>query len=407
MTIVSGRFVGATKEEILDILMANAKQSLGSDLNDDELAVIRTFYDPVATLLADIQSDISAVLDSAQLDHAEGMALDLLVVLIGISRKPAYASVGEATFSRGSAASVDYTIPRNTIIQTDATDPVRFETTEKAVLLAGNTSVSNVPIKAVEPGLRGNVGADTLTVMTDAPAGIENATNPSQTDGGENEEADDDLRERAKSELSSGMRATAVGVRNQLLKAEGVRSVSLFINDTDATDGAGRPPQHTEYVVEGGTDAVVGQTLFDSKAAGDGTIGGVLGTIVNYDAEIGNGQTHPVEFTRANEIPIYVDMDLSVTNEYGGDEKVRDKIVRYIGGIISSGDEEDGTLRTGDDVVYTKVLAAIMSIDGVADATSLTIGNSASPTGTSNIAIAASEMATADATDGSITITEV
>jgi uncharacterized phage protein gp47/JayE len=242
--------------------------------------------------------------------------------------------------------------------------------------------------------------------MTDAPNGIELVTNPTQTTGGENQEDDDDLRERAKSELSDGMRGTALGVRNQLKKSDGVKSVSLFINDTDTTDGDGRPSQHTEYVVEGGEDQSVGQTIFESKAAGDGTIGGILGTRVEIQAEIGNGQTHPVEFTRSTEIQVYVDMDLATTDEYEGDTKVRDVIVRYLGGIISSGDEEDGDLLAGDDVIYTKVLSAVMSIDGVSDATNLAIGTAANPTGTSNIAIALSELATGDATDGSITITE-
>ena len=407
MTMDSGRFVGATQDEILSILMANAKVEFGDDLNDTQLAVIRTFYRPVAALLADVQSDIGSVLDSAQLDYAEGTALDLLVALIGVNRKPAFDSKGEVTFSRDSDADVDYTIPKGTTVQTDSIDPIRFETTEKAVLQSGTSSVSGVSIRAVEGGTHSNVGANTLTVMTDAPTGIEEATNPAQTFGGENEEEDSDLRERAKSELSDGMRGTAIGVRNQLLKTEDVKSVSLFINDSDDTDADGRPSQHTEYVVEGGVDQAVGQTIFDSKAAGDGTIGGVLGSRVAVDAEIGNGQTHPVEFSRSTEIQIYVDMDLSTTDQYEGDSEVRDAIIRYIGGLITSADEEDGTLRSGDDVVYTKVLSAVMSVDGVADATSLTIGKSASPTGTSNLAVAQTEIATGDATDGSITITEV
>lgn len=401
------RFVGATEDEILDILMVNAKVVFGDDLNDSQLAVIRTFYRPVAALLADIQADIGSVLDSAQLDYAEGIALDLLVALIGVSRKPAYAAKGEVTFSRGTNATTDYTIPRGTTVQTDALDPIRFETTEKAVLQEGTSSTSGVAIEALEPGTESNVGPNTLTVMTDSPTGIESVTNPEQTEGGENEEEDDDLRERAKSELSDGMRGTAMAVRNQLRKLEGVKSVSLFINDSDSEDSDGRPPRHTEYVVEDGEDQEVGQTIFETKAAGDGTIGGILGTKVEVDAEIGNGQTHPVEFSRSTEIQIYVDMELETTNEFEGSKKVRDSIIRYLGGLITSGDEEDGELRAGDDVIYTKVLSAVMSIDGVADAPSLTIGTSANPTGTSNLTVAQTEVATGDATDGSITITEV
>lgn len=407
MTIENGRFTEDTADQILSVLMANAEAELGPDLNDDEVAVIRTFYQPVANLLADLQVDIGDVMDSAQLDFAEGKALDLLVALIGVSRKPSYAATGTATFSRDTNADVDYTIPIGTVIQTDSIDPIRFETTKKGTLSSGTSEVTGVEIEAVESGTQGNLGANTLTVMPDPPTGIESVTNPAQTDGGEDEEDDDNLRERAKSELADGMLATVIGVRNQVLKVQGVKSVSPFINDTNTEDANGLDGHHVEYVVEGGADESVGQTIFESKAAGDGTEGGLRGTGVTIQAEIGNGQTHPVSFTRPTDVLIYVDMDVSVTNEYEGPDEVRDSIIRYLGGLITSGDEEDGTLLAGDDVVYNKILSAIMSVNGVADVTSLSVGKSASPTGTSNLTISSTEVATGDATNGSITITEV
>lgn len=408
MTFEDGRFIGATKAEILTVLVENAKKQerFGDDLNDNQLAVIRAFYDPVAGLLADMQEELSAIVDAGQLDYATGLSLDLLVTLIGVRRKPASKSDGTAKFSRDTADTVDHTIPRGTVVQTNANDPVRFRTTEKRILSAGDTSVT-APIQATEAGAGGNVGANTLTVMTSPPTGIEAVTNPSQTTGGENEEADDDLRARAQDELSDGMRGTVIGVINELKKTEGVKSVSPFINDESSVDGDGLDPHHVEYVVEGGTDTDVGQTLLESKAAGDGTEGGNHGTAVTIQADLPTGQTHPVAFSRPTEVLIYIDLDLDTTDTYAGDDEVRDAIVRYLGGIITSGDQDDGELRVGDDVIYTKVLSAVMSVEGVADAPSVTVGKSSSPTGTSNVAISDTEVANGDATNGSITITEV
>jgi hypothetical protein len=201
------------------------------------------------------------------------------------------------------------------------------------------------------------------------------------------------------------MLATAPGIINALKKTTGVKSVSMFINDSSATDGDGLESHHFEAVVEGGSDSDVGEAIWNSKAAADGTQGGVHGSSVTYNADLGNGETHPVHFSRPTTVPIYVDMTLDTTDVYDGDDAVRDAIIRYVGGTLTSGGSEDGELRVSDDVVYTQVLAAVMSVDGVADATSLTIGKSASPTGTSNLSIAAGEIATADGTDGSITIT--
>jgi uncharacterized phage protein gp47/JayE len=399
-----GRFVPADADEVLTVLMNNARTQFGNDLNDDEEAAIRLFYIPVANLIADVQEDISLVLDASQLDFAEGKALDLLTTLIGVYRKPAKKASGTVTFSRESAAGVDYTIPKGTVVQTDAIEPIKFETTETTTLTSGTTSIADVAVEAVETGPDGNLGTNALTVMPDPPAGIEEVTNAAQTSGGNREENDDELRDRAKDELSNGMRGTAKGVRNELLKTENVQSVSLFINDSDVTDGNGLKSHHFEAVVEGGADADIGQTIFDSKGAGDGTQGGVHGTLVSYDAEIGNGQTHPVEFSRPTDTQIYVDMSISVTENYGGDEDIRDEIIQYIGGILSSGNNEDGELRVGDDVIYSQIQHAIMSVNGVYDVTSLTVGTSASPTGTSNISISNTELATGNATDGSITI---
>jgi len=406
MTMENGRFVPDTSELILEVLMENAQNVFGDDMSKSQESNIQTFYRPVSLLLADIQVDIATVLRSSQLQYAQGNALDLLVALIGVARKDALASTGEVMFSRSTNADVDYTVPAGTTVQTDSNDPVRFSTTKSVTMVSGTQSIT-AEIEADEPGTNGDVGSNTLTVMTDPPAGIESVTNNSPTFGGEDEEGDEALRARARSELSDGMRGTARAVQNQLLKVEGVTSVSLFINDDDTDDAAGRPPQHTEYVVEGGGDQAVGQTIFDTKAAGDGTLGGYVGSLVEVTADVGNGQTHPVAFSRSQTVKIYVDLDIETTKTFEGVDEVKNAIVQYIGGVITSGDEEDGDLRVGDDVIYTKVLSAIMSVNGVADAPSVTVGTSPSPTGTSNIVVDDTESGKIDATDTSISITEL
>ena len=406
MKLQEGRVVPDTEDEIMDVLMNNARNVFGENLNDDEQAVIKIFYTPIARMLADLQNDLRTVLDSTQLDYAEGFALDLLTALIGVKRKDATKSTGEATFSRETAASVNYTIPKGTVIQTDSVDPTRFVTTEVASLPAGQVSVSGVPIEAQEAGVDGNVGANTLKIMTNPPTGIEEVINPSQTGGGKNSETDDELRERAKRELSEGMRGTSRAIRNQLLKMEDVNSVSLFINDTESTDADGIPPHHTECVVEGGLDQEVGQTIFDTKGAGDGTHGGARGSPVTVEAEIGNGQTHPVSFSRPNVVQIYIDIELKTNAEYQGDEKVKDSIVNYIGGTTTTGNTTGGDLRTGDDVIYSKIIYRIMKISGIEDVTSLNFGKTNPPTG-GYVQINDTEIATTSSIDGSITITEV
>lgn len=99
-------------------------------------------------------------------------------------------------------------------------------------------------------------------------------------------------------------------------------------------------------------------------------------------------------------------MNITTTDVYEGDSEVKDEIVHYVGGVLSSGDEEDGNLRVGDDVIYRKIIGQIMSVNGVADVSSLNIGFSSSPTSTTNLTVAANEMASVSALDSSITITK-
>lgn len=520
MTMKDGRFEEDTKAEILDAMIADAKEYFGEDLNDAQYNVIREFYDPIAERLAVAQGDIGLVLDSSQIDHASEEALDLLTALIGIRRDEATPATGTAEFTRSTPADNDYTVPEGTVAQTDSQTPVMFETTAAAIIsgpatdedtttysttsgtfavqtsftidvtyrntvdvqadfrttddatpvtayleiadatngvvvqsdsttsgtfvtsgpvtydvssLTGNvkfeyrlksgdgaTSVeltnataakggetgTTAAIEAVEGGLRSNVGPNTVVVMPDPPAGVEDVTNPAETTGGTEREDDDELRTRAKDELAEGSRASAPALVNAMTALQGVTSVSIFVNDTNSDNtGSGGLPDHSfELVVAGGNDTEIAQAILETKAAGDTSYAGANGTATSASADLPNGQVMTIEFSRPVEVQIYVDVDLEVTSEYAGDTAVQDAIVNYIGGLLTSGNDVTG-LGVDDDVIYTEVMAQVQMVEGVHDVPTLEIGTSADPTGTSNIVISSSEVAIADGTDGSLTVT--
>lgn len=406
MTFKDGDYLTDTQEQILDAMIENAKNHWGNDLKDDELAVIRLFYKPIAAQFSQAQTDIGLVLQSAQIDHAEGTQLDLLTALIGVKRDPETKATGEVTFSRSKSAGVDYTVPSGTVVQTDSNDPTKYETTESVVLLEGTTSIS-AKIESLTEGVETNAGANTATIIPDPPAGVEEVTNPSEITGGTDEETDEVLRERAKEELANGSRASAPALYNSVKSLDGVTSVSLFINDTNTDNtGTGGLPDHSfEVVAAGGVDGEIGQEIFDTKAVGDTSYGGANGTLVSTTADMPNGQTHGIDFSRPTEVKIYIDTDLDVTDEYAGNDALKSNLVQYIGGLLPSGNEESGELNVGEDVIIGEVEYAIRSTAGVYDVNSLTIGKSSSPTGTSNIAIADSEISQADGTDSSMSLT--
>jgi hypothetical protein len=126
------------------------------------------------------------------------------------------------------------------------------------------------------------------------------------------------------------------------------------------------------------------------------------------EAELPNDQTHPVDFSRANPVTIYIEADVAVNSTYESDEDVLDSIVKYVGGQTTDGFERDGELGVTDDVLYGEIEYRIRDIPGVYDVTSLKIGRTDPPESTDNISIGNMEEANTDArTDITLTTTEV
>lgn len=573
MTIVDGRFEDETTEAILDAMVEDAKEYWDEPLNDNSLNVVRTFYRPIAEQLAQAQDDIGLVLDSTQIDHAKGSALDLLTALIGVQRDPATKATGHVTFSRDTPATSLYIIPSGTTVQTDSSDPTRFVTDEtvnlrnyedfedgdlleyngstgdfnvqSTVVLEGTQSLessgtsgsriirddveinegtnfqfltrvetgakantefsfidssnfyrvvvdegtgrvalevfdggtgstvvedtsASVPVSekvrvtvdwdrggdftlefydssetefaqisgsdpthkggalafhngddtntkywdfvsstavsaaitAVERGTNGNTAKQSIIVMPDPPAGVENVVNTESTDGGSQEEKDDELRARAKKEIGEGSRASAEALTNSVKRLAGVTSVnaSKVENDNDGdSDGF-------ELVVEGGDDQRIADTILDTMAFGDTSWGGINGTKVSVSSQISNGETFTIDFSRPTVLDLTISADLDVTEDFSGNEEVQDSIVAYIGGLLSSGNDAIG-LNSGEDVIFGEVEYAIRNVEGVYDVSNLTVDTDSTSGNTSNVSVGKNEVASSDATDGSISLT--
>ena len=89
---------------------------------------------------------------------------------------------GFARFSNRDEA--EHVLPEGSGVRTMGSDPVRFETTEQAVVPAGIGSAVLVPIRAAEAGEAGNVAANSI-VAVEGPLGLLlTVSNPEPTAGG-------------------------------------------------------------------------------------------------------------------------------------------------------------------------------------------------------------------------------
>ena len=124
---------------------------------------------------------------------AQGEYLDHHAQLRALERKKATQAQGFVRFFGDAASTMDRSIPAGTICMTPGL--VRVETTQDAVMAAGSSHV-DVPVRAVEPGISGNVIAGSVRSLSAAPIGVMGCTNPLAMTGGTNAEGDEQLRSR-------------------------------------------------------------------------------------------------------------------------------------------------------------------------------------------------------------------
>lgn len=291
-------------------------------------------------------------------------------------------------------------------------------------------SAVSADIRAVVGGAHGNVGANSVTTIPSPPSGIDSTTNlyPVGDDSydllsgepfsvGKDRETDDELRERARNTVSTGGDATHDALVNSLVNTvENVSSVTVYENktDTDNTGSGGLPPHSFEAVVYGGDDQDIAETIHDKKALTARDYGGAHGTAVTQTVTAdSNGQSFDISFSHPTAVNIDITMDVVADDTYVGDEELKDRIVKYVGGTLSDGTTQLG-LDVGEDMMVDEIEEIVTGREDTGvigfdmNASTEEITTTPSKTTNSNglevVSIGANEVAQTDATDGSITI---
>lgn len=177
--------------EIYEQMRETFAQEAGFVPSDNCDAMVRLY-----ALSAQVQSLLAQadwVLDQSFPQTAQGEYLDYHAQTRGITRSPATKASGALRFSASSAAFSNCAIEAGTVAMTAG--GVKFETTERAVIGVGESSVT-VCAQAVEAGANGNVAAGQVRFLSVLPAGITGCTNPEAFVGGSDMESDKSLRER-------------------------------------------------------------------------------------------------------------------------------------------------------------------------------------------------------------------
>lgn len=357
-------------ETIEDVVLAagtNAVQLLtfsGSPTSGS----FRLNYDGESTDLIPFNATVQAVED----------ALNDLDSLSGVDVTGTFGTVLTVTF-----AGDDGKQPQTLLVVED-------ETFNGALTLTPSHSVvgvvqAQVDVEAEEEGPTQAV-AGTLTVIETPVSGLDRVLNKSDATVGRGVETDNELRLRREDSLQVAGAATIDAIRSRIRNLEGVTSVLVVENDTDAVDGSGRPEHSFEVIVAGGDDQEIADEIFAAKAVGVKTYGTETETVVDDQ-----GFSHTVKFSRFTAVPIFIEIDLETDDDYpvDGDDQVK-------AALAARGNE---SFEGGSNVVvYPTLVGVLDEIPGITDF-EIRVGTALNPTLDNNVTISVGQTATFDVDD--------
>jgi hypothetical protein len=225
-------------------------------------------------------------------------------------------------------------IPKGTSVATFSLKPEEtrlFTTTEEIslALIREGKWEAEVPVICTVPGRSGNVLAGTVVVMPQPVPGVEFVINEGDITNGVEAEEDYELRERARHALEFAGKATYSSIESAIKSVEGVRS--LFIEDMPDN-----VPGLVKVIVDGGSIDKIMSIIDDTRAAGI-----------------------KVEIFRPKIVYINVSLTLILKKDAFPTVAVTEA-EKQVRSYIS-------TLGIGDDVLYSRLVEAIVSLEGVWD----------------------------------------
>ncbi|WP_284641179.1 baseplate J/gp47 family protein [Paenibacillus silviterrae] len=354
MALDSTGFKRKRFDDLFSEMETKAKEVFGQQMNTTERSVLGIILRLFAWFLSIAWQNSEDVYNSGYVNTAEGVSLDKLGPYAGIKRIQALPAKGRVQLS----GTPNYTIPPG--FRVSGAGQV-FETEEPVTLSGSGTG--SVAIRAITPGKAGNVSAGVITTIVNTNANVSTVTNAEPTFGGREKETAKEFRDRFAISSEGRGKATVASIRSELLKTPGVRAATVIENYDSTPDADGRPPHCFEAYVLGGMPQDIAKTILNTKAAGVKPHGS-QSIVVKDDA----GYDHTMSFSYATEVEIHVRFTIVTDNRYpsDGDNQLKTATVRYIGGEDASGSVFVG-LNMGDDVVYSRLIAAAYNVEGVID----------------------------------------
>lgn len=297
-----------TQNEIVDNLTSEFQEIYGEDINVDSNSPDGQIINTFAQMLEDQYELLSQVNASFDPDQAIGVVLDQRCAINGIQRK-----AGTYTY-----VTIDVTADRSVTL--DGIDRVPAEQAYtisdnegNLFVLSATTAINSGTSQLVFRALNvGNVEVlpNTITTPVTIVLGVKSVNNPGVAiSQGTNEETDSELRERRKRSVSISNQGYVDGLAAALENLSDVTKVNVYQNRGNTTDADGIPGHSIWVVIQGGTDAEIGQVMDNKVAGGVGMKGNQSVNVLQSD-----GQVATYYFDRPSAQTLYVKLDITPLN---------------------------------------------------------------------------------------------
>ena len=349
-------FIAPTYAEWLEDVEGSFKSRFGDDIalsSNSNFGMLAREY---AWRMVEVTEQLQLVYYAGFYSTATDTSLDRLGANIGVVRKVAAPSHVALEITTDD----EYLIQAGEQFETE--DGIVFNLLDDVVTKKDNDGnwVGIGNLESDETGSMNNVGANTITVVSNPDDAILEVTNQKPAYGGNDEETDEDYRERLVLENISKEGPTANGIRSALMNVSGVREIGIVDNDQNSTDEYGNPPYSVHVYVLGGADNDIAETLNDRVAAGV-TLAGSKAVNITDDS----GITKTIRFDHATEVPIFIQVEIKTSDSWNQDDgpnQIKSDIAQKI-----------NALEMGQTVHLTKLFANVYDKPGVEEA-SIKIG---------------------------------
>lgn len=335
-----------------------------------------------------------AYLASVQCDpqNASGVALRGLVQINAIN--PSYGSYTQIPITLGGTAGT--VVPEGARIS--STDGSQVYQTTSATVIPNSGSITTTAV-CTEVGPNDPAAGTIIQIQTPI-FGWNYASNGAATSVGTNPDTDAQLHIKQSRATAATSYRQVDAIIAGIMNVPGVTFARLYVNNTTSTDARGIAGKTMAPVVVGGLDTDIAEVLRLKAGSLDNFQGNLTNPIV-YTGDLGDTQT--IDFYRPTEVPIYINLDITVTDSASYPEDAETLIKQAI--IAYAQYDQDGVagFPPGADVLISRLYTPINTVPGF-KVNTIEIGTDPNILSGSDIAIDWNEIAKFDADNITITV---